>query len=99
MRGLTAHAGARRPQGAVGGPRTETRPLGVIRRDFLFQGYEHGVGGLRTVELLLCHPVQLLRREMHVLVDVLELLGLGASIETVRLPYGHGYELVRMLLT
>ena len=45
------------PGGAVGSPRTEARPLGVIRRHFLLKGYEHGVGGLRTVELLVCHPV------------------------------------------
>ena len=87
------------PGGAFCGPRPEARPLGVIRRHFLLKGYEHGVGGLSTVELLVRHPVQLLGREMHVLMDVLVLLGLGASIETVRLPYGHGYELVRMLLT
>jgi len=36
---------------------------------------EHGVGGLSTVELLVRHPVQLLGREMHVLMDVLVLLG------------------------
>ena len=63
------------PGGAVGSPRTEARPLGVIRRHFLLKGCEHGVGGLRTVELLVCHPVQLLRREVHVLMDVLVLLG------------------------
>ena len=61
--------------GAVCGPRTEARPLGVIRRHFLLKGCDHGVGGLRTVELLVRHPVQLLRREMHVLMDVLVLLG------------------------
>ena len=51
MRGLRlmrVHGG---PRGAVGGPRTEARPLGLIRRDFLLQGCDHGVGGLRTVEL------------------------------------------------
>jgi hypothetical protein len=51
------------------------RALGVIRRDFLLQGYKHGVGGLSTVERLVCHPLQLLGREMHVLMDVLVLLG------------------------
>ena len=50
-------------------------PLGVIRRHFLLNGDQHGVGGLRTVELLVRHPVQLLRREVHVLMDVLVLLG------------------------
>ena len=99
MRGLRLTRVRGGPGGAVCGPRTETRPLGVIRRHFLLKGCDHGVGGLRTVELLVCHPLQLLQREMHLLVDVLVLLGLGASIETVRLPYGHGYELVRMLLT
>ena len=63
------------PGGAVCGPRTEARPLGLIRRHFLLKGCDHGVGGLCTVELLVCHPVQLLRREMHVLMDVLVLLG------------------------
>ena len=63
------------PGGAVGGPRTEARPLGLIRRDFLLKGCDHGVGGLSTVELLVRHPVQLLRREMHVPMDVLVLLG------------------------
>ena len=87
------------PGGAVCGPRTEARPLGLIRRHFLLQSRDGGVGGLRTIELFVRHSVQLLGREVHVLMDVLVLLGLGASIETVRLPYGHGYELVRMLLT
>ncbi len=63
------------PGGAFCGPRPEARPLGVIRRHFLLKGYEHGVGGLSTVELLVRHPVQLLGREMHVLMDVLVLLG------------------------
>ena len=87
------------PRGAVDGPLTEACALSVIRRHFLLQGCDAGVGGLRTIELLVRHSVQLLGREVHVLMDVLVLLGLGASIETVRLPYGHGYELVRMLLT
>ena len=52
--------------GAVCGPRTEARPLGVSRRDFLLQGYQCGVGGLSTVELFVCHPLQLLGREVHV---------------------------------
>ena len=55
------------PGGAFCGPRTEARPLGVIRRHFLLKGYEHGVGGLSTVALL--------GREMHVLMDMLVLLG------------------------
>ena len=63
------------PGGAFCGPRPEARPLGVIRRHFLLKGYEHGVGGLSTVELLVCHPLQLLGREMHVLMQVLVLLG------------------------
>ena len=42
------------------------RPLGVIRRDVLLQGYQCGVGGLSTVELFVCHPLQLLGREVHV---------------------------------
>ena len=62
-----------RVRGVPGGPRPEARPLGVIRRHFLLKGYEHGVGGLSTVELLVRHPVQLLGREMHVLMDVLVL--------------------------
>jgi len=40
---------------------------GLRRRHFLLQGNDFGVGGLRTVELLVRHPVQLFRREMHVL--------------------------------
>ena len=48
--------------------------LGVSRRDFLLQGYQCGVDGLSTVELLVRHPLQLLGREMHVLVDVPVLL-------------------------
>ena len=63
------------PGGAFCGPRPEARPLRVIRRHFLLKGYEHGVGGLSTVELLVRHPVQLLGREMHVLMDVLVLFG------------------------
>ena len=46
------------------------RAGGVSRRDFLLQGYQCGVGGLRTVELVVRHPVQLLGREVHVLMDV-----------------------------
>ena len=61
--------------GAVFGPRTEARPLDVIRRHFLLKGCDHGVSGLSTVELLVRHPVQLLRHEMHVPMDVLVLLG------------------------
>ena len=63
------------PGGAVFGPRTEARPLGVIRRHFLLKGCDYGVGGFRTVELLVRHPVQLLEREVHVLMDVLMLRG------------------------
>lgn len=48
MRRTRGHGG---PGGAVGGPRTEARPLGVIRRHFLLQIRDGGVGGLRTVEL------------------------------------------------
>ncbi|MEE2846787.1 MAG: hypothetical protein VX956_09945 [Gemmatimonadota bacterium] len=50
--------------------RTLKRSLGVIRRHFLLKGYEHDVGGLCTIELLVRHPVQLLGREVHVLMDV-----------------------------
>ena len=63
------------PGGAVGRPRTEARPLGLIRRDFLLKGCDYGVGGLSTVELVIRHPVQLLGREVHVLMHVLVLLG------------------------
>jgi len=58
-------------RGAVCGPRAKAHPLGLIRRHFLLQSRDGGVGGLRTVELLVRHPVQLLGREMHVLMDVL----------------------------
>ena len=57
----------------VCGPRPEARPLGVIRRHFLLQSRNGGVGGLSTVELLVRHPLQLLGREMHVLMEVLVL--------------------------
>ena len=75
MRGLRLTRVRGGPGSAVCGPRTEARPLGVIRRHFLLKGCDHGVGGFRTVELLVRHPVQLLGREVHVLMEVLVLLG------------------------
>ena len=75
MRGLRLTRVRGGPGNAVCGPRTEARPLGLIRRDFLLKGCDHGVGGLSTVELLVRHPVLLLGREVHVLMDVLMLRG------------------------
>ena len=49
--------------------------MSLSRRHFLLQGDNDGIGRLRTDELLVRHPVQLFRREMHVLMQVLVLLG------------------------
>ena len=57
------------------GLRPKARSLRPGRRHFLLQGDDFTVGGLRTVELLIRHAVQLLPREMHVLMQVLVLLG------------------------
>ena len=51
--------------------RHDTGSLGLIRRHFLLQGDNDGVGRLRPVELLVRHPIQLFRREMHVVMQVL----------------------------
>jgi len=59
---------------ALCGPSTKAGSLGLSRCHFLLQGADFGVGRLRTVELLVRHPVQLFRREMHVLMQVLVLL-------------------------
>ena len=57
--------------------RPKAHPLGLIRRHFLFEGDNDGIGRLRTVELLVRHAVQLFRREMHVVMQVLVLFGSG----------------------
>jgi len=61
--------------GDLCGPSAKAHPLRLSRRHFLFEGDDFGVGGLRTVELLVRHPVQLFRREMHVMMQMLVLLG------------------------
>ena len=60
---------------AVSGSSARADSLGFSRRHFLPEGDDFGGGGPRTVELLLRHPVQLFRREMPVLMQVLVLLG------------------------
>ena len=62
---------------ALCGPSAKAGSLGLSRRHFLLQGDDFGVGGFRTVELLVRHPVQLLPREMHGVMKVLVLLGSG----------------------
>ena len=60
---------------AVCGPRPKAGSVSLRHRPFLFEGDDFGVGGLRTVELPIRHPVQLFRREMHVVMKVLMLFG------------------------
>jgi len=57
------------------GPCLKAGTLGLSRRHFLPDVDDFGVGSLHPVELLVRHAVQLFRREMHVLMQVLVLLG------------------------
>ena len=49
--------------------------LSLSRRHFRSEGHDDSVGRLRTVELIVHHLGQLFWTEMHVLIQVLVLLG------------------------
>ncbi len=63
------------PGDAVCGPSPKAGSLRLSRRHFLFQGDDFGAGDLDPGELVVRHAVQLLLREVHVLMQVLVLLG------------------------
>jgi len=60
---------------AVCGRSPKASSLRLTRRHFLLQGDDFGAGDLHPVELLVRHAGQLFRREIHVLMQVLVLLG------------------------
>ena len=70
---VTAHAGVRRPTRCCLRPAPKAGSLGLSCRHFLLRCDDVRVGVFHPVERPVRHPVQLLRREMHVLMQVLVL--------------------------